>query len=172
MSSRGYLPRLVERLLKIERRTRLIYARLAERSEFPAELREVWRVLAQDENSRRIVLERSSGLLNFMPSLPLISESTLTRVEEQVTAAEAAIQQPRLSVDDALGHALRLEDSEFTDIVDAWERAFSPSLSVLTHNKEPDEETHVRRLIAAVHTFGTNKELRSRATAMWSRYDR
>lgn len=171
MSARIQLPRLVERLLKIERRVRLVYSRLAERAEFPGALREVWSALAEDENAHRTVLERSSGLLNFVPSLPPISEATLRSVEEQVTAVETAVQQPRLSVDEALGHALHLEDSELTEIVDAWERAFSPHLSELTRADTPDEKSHVRRLITAVQTFSTNQELRNRATAVLSRHN-
>lgn len=93
------------------------------------------------------------------------------RVEEQVTAVETAIQQPRLSVDEALEHALYLEDSELTEVVDAWECAFSPHLSELTRAETPDEKSHVRRLIAAVQTFSTNRELRNRATAALSRHD-
>lgn len=161
---------LIEHLLRFERRVRHIYLALSERSEFPAEVRAFWKDMAGEENHHRAYLEQTAGLLNFMEATLAIPEEALARVDERINAAEAAVQQPDLSVDGALRQTLMLESSELGQLENTWLRGFHPSVESLLHAKMPQEEGHVRRLLEATYAFSTDKELHKQAEEIWSTY--
>lgn len=163
---------LIDRLLTFERRIRRIYLTLNERSAFPAALRAFWKDMAEEENQHRAFLEQTVGLLNFMPSPPAIPEAAFTSMEEKIAAAEAAVQQSDLHIDDALRQALLLENSELRQLDDTWLQGFHPSITSLLHAKMPQEEAHLRRLYEATYAFSNDAALHEQAEAMWATYQK
>src|SRR5215207_4751348 len=93
---------LLDRLITYERRVHRMYLALGDRADFPAELRYLWNTLAEGERHHLAILERSAGLLDVMDSPPVVSEEMLAAIETQVTPAEATLQCPELSIDEAL----------------------------------------------------------------------
>lgn len=160
----------IDHLLRFERRMRHIYLTLSERSAFPDEVRAFWKDLAEDENQHRAYLEQTAGLLNFQEATPAVLEELLARVDETIAAAEAAVQRPDLTLDDALRQALLLENSELHQLDHIWLEGFHPSVESLLHAKMPQEAAHVRRLYDAAYAFSTDRELHKQADAMWSTY--
>jgi hypothetical protein len=168
MSPRG----LLERLVDCERRVRRLYLTLGDRAGFPAEVRFFWNCMAEDERHHVAILERSAGLLDLMELPPQISETTLAVVEAKVAAAEAAVEQPDLSNDAALGQALILEGSELNRLDEEWFRGFRPTLGALLQAMAPEEEVHIHRVVEAVHAFSSDKNLQEQAAALWAAYQR
>ena len=165
-----FLHELIDRLLRCERRIHHIYEALGERDGYCAEMRAFWQEMAEDENSHREFLERTAGLLNFMESPPDMVETALANVEAKLIAAETAVKQPDLSPDNALRHALHIENSELRSINEGWIEGFRPSLTLLMHAQFPDEEAHLRRLVDAVERFSTDAALHERAELLWVTY--
>ncbi|MEW6297727.1 MAG: hypothetical protein AB1671_08305 [Thermodesulfobacteriota bacterium] len=161
---------LIDRLINYERRVLQVYRALSEREDMPPPARSFWHKMAEDECHHLAVIEHSSGLLNFMASPPVASETVFAAIEATITEAEAAVQQPALSIDHALAYALLLEGSELNSLQHAWLRGFRPPLETLMHAQLPEEEAHLQRLVNAVHTFSTDPALRQQATALWATY--
>ena len=165
-----FLHEIIDHLLRCERRIRGIYQTLAERSEYNIEVRAFWQDMAKDENNHRAFLEGTAGLLNFMESPPEMVEMALANVEAQLVAAETAVKQDDLSLDDALLQALCIENSELRSLDEAWLEGFRPSLTSLMHAQFPDEEAHIRHLVDAVERFSTDETLQELAKLLWSTY--
>jgi hypothetical protein len=91
-------------------------------------------------------------------------------VEAKIVAAETAVQQTKLSADEALGHAMRLEDGELHSLEEAWCQGLHPALEAMLHAKFPDEEAHIRRLVDAVHQLSPDEALHRQAAALWAAY--
>jgi hypothetical protein len=127
--------------------------------------------MAEEENEHRAFLERSAGRLNFMTAPPEAPETTLANVEAKIAAAETVVQQPYLSADEALRHAMHLEDGELHSLEEAWCQGFHPSLESILHVKIPDEEAHIRRLVDAAHKFSSDEALHRQATTLWATYE-
>lgn len=163
---------LIDRLLKFERRIRDIYLTLSKRSEFSAEVRTFWKEMADEENHHRAFFEQTAGLLNFMQTPPSVAEAVFTRIDEKITAAEAAVQQADLSLDDALRHAIVLEDSELRQLDSAWLEEFHPSAESLLHARIPGEKEHLRRLYEAILAFSSDEALHQQAEALLTTYRR
>jgi hypothetical protein len=161
---------LLERLIDLERRVRRVYLTLGDRPEMPAEVRFFWNCMAEDERHHLAILERSGGLLDLIDSPPAVAEELLSGIVAKVAAAEAAVQRPDLSTDDAFGHALTLEGSELNSLNEAWFHGFRPTLGSLLQAMSPEEEIHIRRLVEAVQAFSADKALQHQATTMWSLY--
>jgi hypothetical protein len=164
--------RLLEQLLAFEQRVRQVYVVLSQCQQFPAELREIWKALAEDETHHIVALERSAHLFSVMESPPTISDQALADVEELVRRAEAMVQQPSLSSDDAFHQVLTLEGSELNRIDSAWMHSFGPTASLLMESLTPATQPHIRRLVDAIHRFSTNPTLRQEADALLAQYDK
>jgi hypothetical protein len=149
---------------------RQIYLILSKRADFPSGKRAFWHDMAEVENAYRAFLERTAGRLSFMTSPPEMPETTLANVEAKIVAAETAVQQPYLSADEALRHALCLEDGELHSLEEAWCQGFHPSLESMLHVRFPEEEAHIRRLGDAVDLWSTDEALRRQAVAFWAIY--
>jgi rubrerythrin len=163
---------LLDRLIDYERRVRSMYLALGDRVDFPATLRYLWNSLAEDERHHLAILERSAALLDVMDSPPVVPEEMLAGIETQVTTAEAVLQRPELSIDDALRQALRLEGSELNSLDEAWFRGFRPAVGALLRAMIPTEDTHIRRLVEGVHTFSPDKGLQHQAADVWTQYQK
>ena len=75
--------RLLEQLLALEQRVRHLYVLLSQRQQFPAELRAVWKAMAEDETHHIVALERSAHLFSVMDFPPSDSRSCSSRVSRQ-----------------------------------------------------------------------------------------
>jgi hypothetical protein len=113
------LYQLIDRLLQCERRIRQIYLTLSARADFPIGLRACWHDMAEEEKAHCAFLERTAGQLNFMSASPGTPETTLANVEAKIAAAETAVQQPHIRADEALRHAMCLEDGELRSLKEA-----------------------------------------------------
>ena len=160
--------RLLEQLLAWERRVRQLYTLLSQQHQFPADLRAVWKALADDETGHIVALERSAHLFSVMDAPPEIPDPTLAAVEATIVAAETAVQQPSLTSDEAFRHALSIEGSEFNRIDEAWFHGFRSTTSLLLHTQLPDDQQHIRRLIDAVHQFSSDNLLAAQADTLWA----
>ena len=163
---------LLDRLINYERRVRSMYLALGDRTHFSAAVRYLWNSLAEDERHHLAILGRSVALLDVMDSPPLVPEEMLAEIETQVTTAEAALQRPDLSIDEALRRALLLEGAELNSLDEAWFRGFRPAVGALLRVMVPTEDTHIRRLVEGVHTFSTDKGLQHQAADLWTQYQK
>jgi hypothetical protein len=164
--------RLFEQLLALERRVRHLYVLLSRREQFPAELRAVWEALAGDETHHIVALERSAHLFSVMDFPPSIPDQVLASVETVLATAEATIQQPSLTSDDAFHQALRIEGSELNRLEEAWMHGFRSTTALLLQTLSPEAQPHIRRLIDAVHSFSSDTALHAEADALWAQYDK
>lgn len=164
--------RLLEQLLVWEQRVRQVYVILSQQQHFPAELRSVWKALAEDETHHIVALERSAHLFSVMDVPPSIPDRTLAEVDATITAAEAAVQQPTVTSDEAFRHALSLEESELNRIDAAWLRGFRLTTSLLLHTQLPKAQQHIRRLVDAVHQFSCDEALSAQADKLWAEYEK
>jgi hypothetical protein len=164
--------RLCEQLLALERRVRSLYILLSRRQQFPAELRAVWEAMVGDETSHIVALERSAHLFSVMDFPPAIPDQVLTSVEAMLADAEATIQQPGLTSDDAFRQALRIEGSELTRLEEAWLRGFRSTTALLLQTLTPEEQPHIGRLVEAVRRFSSDAALHKEADALWAQYDK
>jgi hypothetical protein len=163
---------LLERLTSFERRVRQLYLTLGDHSGWPAELLFFWNAMAEDERHHLAILERSASLLDMIESPPQVSEATLALIDDKITAAETVTQNPDLSSDEALQHALILEGSEINSLDAAWFQSFRSSLGALLQAMTPDEDVHIHRLVNAVHAFSKNKALQEQAASLWASFQR
>lgn len=163
--------RLLEQLLALEQRVRQIYVRFSQQPQFPDDLRAVWKALAEDETHHIVGLERSAHLFSVMDSPPSIPDQVVASVAAVITRAEAALQQPSLTSDAALHHALQIEGSELNHLDEAWLHGFRSTTNVLLQALAPETQQHVRRLIDAAHRFSTDPTLPTEADALWKQYD-
>lgn len=163
---------LLERLVSFERRVRQLYLMLGDRANMPAEVRFFWNRMAEDERHHLAILERSAGLIDLLEAPPQVSEEVLAAIEEKIAAAETAVQRSDLSLTDALGQSLILEGSEINSLDEAWFRGFRSTIASLLQAMMPEEETHIRRLVEAVHTFSPDKALQDQAAMLWATYQR
>lgn len=154
----------------MEQRVRQVYVALSHHQQFPAPLCAVWKAMAEDETHHIVALERSAYLLSVMESSPSISAQALAHVEVILGTAQAIVQQPTLTSDDAFHLALQIEGSELNHIDAAWLHSFRPTASLLLKAFAPDTQQHVRRLIDAVYYFSINMALHIEADALWARY--
>jgi hypothetical protein len=163
--------RLLEQLLVLERRVRHLYVFFSQRQQFPAELRVVWEAMAEDETHHIVALERSAHLFSVMDSPPSIPGHVVESVETVLASAEASIQQPSLTSDDAFRQALRIEGSELTRLEEAWMQGFRSTTALLLQTLAPEEQLHLRRLHDAMHRFSSDTTLHAEADALWTQYD-
>jgi hypothetical protein len=91
-------------------------------------------------------------------------------VETVVATAEAVVQNPDLTDDEALGQALAMEGSELNRLEDAWLHGFRITTSLLLRTLAPEMPSHIRRLVDAAHSFTANPALREQADALWATY--
>jgi len=126
--------------------------------------------MAEDERHHLAILERSAGLLDVMDAPPEVPEEVLVGVATKLVAAEAAVQRPDLSSDEALRQALILESSELNSLDEAWFGGFRPTLGSLLQAMAPEEEVHIRRLVEAAQAFSADTALHAQATAVWVAY--
>jgi rubrerythrin len=161
---------LLDRLIGFERRVRQLYLTLGDRAETPAEVRFFWNSMAEDERHHLAILERSVSLLDLMDSPPQVSEDVLASVDEKIAAAEAAVQGPDFSTDEAFRQALTLEGSEVNSLDEAWFRGFRFTVGSLLQAMAPEEEVHIRRLVEATHQFSTDEALHEQAANLWVAY--
>jgi len=164
--------RLLEQLLALEQRVRHLYVLLSQQTQFPAEVCTVWKALAEDETHHIVALERSAHLFSVMDSPPSIPHQVLASVEALVTNAEAQIQQPSLTCEDALHQALQLEGSELNHLEEAWLQGFRPTTSLLLQTLAPGVQPHIHRLVEAVHRFSSDPTLHAEADALQAQYDK
>ncbi len=164
--------RLLEQLLKMEQRVRQVYVVLSQHQQFPAELRTLWSVMAEDETHHIIALERSAHLLSVMDFPPSIVENVLANVETIITTAEASVQQPSLTSDEAFHQALLIEGSELNHINAAWMHGFRSTTRLLLETFVPEAHQHVRRLIEAAHRFSTDATVHAEANTLCSQYEK
>jgi hypothetical protein len=108
--------------------------------------------MAEDERHHLAILERSAGLLDVMDAPPEVPEEVLVGVATKLVAAEAAVQRPDLSSDEA------------------WFGGFRPTLGSLLQAMAPEEEVHIRRLVEAAQAFSADTALHAQATAVWVAY--
>lgn len=164
--------RLLEHLLALEQRVRQVYVVLSQRQQFSADLRAMWKAMAEDETHHIVTLERSAHLFSVMESPPAISDQALAEVEFVIGSAEATAQQPTLTSDEAFHQALALEGSELNRIDAAWLHSFRPTTGILLEALTPAAQLHIRRLVDAVHHLSTNTTLHEEADALWAQYDK
>lgn len=164
--------RLLEQLLALEQRVRNVYVLLSQQEQFSAEEREVWKALAEDETHHIITLERSAHLFSVMDAPPTIPDQVLAHVEALVTAAEASMQRPHLTLDEALRQALQLEGSELNHLDEAWLQGFRPTTSLLLQTLAPGTQPHIHRLVEAVRRFSSDTALQAEADILQAQYDK
>ena len=164
--------RLLEQLLVWEQRVRQVYTLLSQQHQFPADLRAMWKALAADETHHIVALERSAHLFSVMDAPPEIPGHTLAAVEATIVAAETAVRQPSLTIDEAFRQALSLEESELNRIDAAWLHGFRSTTSLLLHTQLPETQQHIRRLVDAVHHFSSDEALSAQADRLWAEYEK
>ena len=160
---------MLQHLIALERRVRDIYRLLSEHPRCSPTLRSFWQAMVEDETHDIITLERSSYVCDVMEHPPAIDEG-LARVEAALATAEAIVQNPSLTEDEALRQALHLEASELNRMEDAWLHGFRVTTSLLLRVLAPDMSTHIRRLVDAVHHSSTDPMLHAQADALWAAY--
>ncbi len=162
----------VDRLLMLERRVCRIYRNWAANERFPADLRSFWGDMAEDEKQHITTLERSAGLLNFAVAPLDTSTAQIEKIEAKISSPEGVSDEPELSVDQALSHAIALEGSELNQLDNSWLEGFHPDLGKLLQAWTPAHEEHIRRLSDAVYRFARNENLHKEASALLSEYER
>jgi hypothetical protein len=164
--------RLLDQLLALEQRVRHVYVLLSQQQQFPDDLRAVWKALAEDETHHIVALERSAHLFSVMDFPPSIPDNVVASVETVLATAEASLQQPSLTSDNALRQALQIEGSELNNLDEAWMHGFRSTTNLLLQALAPETQRHVRLLIDAVHRFSTDTVLHAEADALWKQYDK
>jgi hypothetical protein len=157
----------LNQLLDYERRVGRLYFTLGLRSSFSADFRSFWHHMAEDERHHATVLERSRSLIPLQQEAPQALAPMFHAIEQQLTAAEEAVDHIDLSANEALRYALLLESSELNQLETSWRHTFPPSLSTVLTLLSPEDNLHLRRLVEAVHAFSTDKLLQEQATALW-----
>jgi hypothetical protein len=160
------------RLLDYERRIASLYLSLGNRSTFSRELRTFWHRMAEDERRHVLVLQRSTAVQDLQESTPVGSDDLFYEIDRQLAAAEAALGQIDIGVDEALRHAVLLESSELNRLSDAWFHSFPPALRTLLTALMPEDNVHLRHLLEAVHAFSSDKALHEQAISLWVKYQR
>jgi hypothetical protein len=161
---------MLEQLIDLERRVRQVYRLLSERPQFSPTLRSFWAAMVDDETHHIVTLERSAYVPDTLDHPPAIADAVLAEVEKAVATAEAGVQNPSLTGDDALRQALLLEGSELNRLDDAWLHGFRSTTSLLLRTLAPDLLSHIRRLVDAVHSTSTDPTLHAQADALWASY--
>lgn len=156
-----------EHLRQCEWRVRQIYLALSERVDVAEELRFFCRCMAEYERRDIVMLEESSRLhtSNASPSVP---EVTLLEVERSGATAEELATQAVLTTNDVLRLALHIEGSTLKRLDQMWIEGFGPMFSCLLQELAPDAEVRTRRLIEAIHVFGTDPSLRDKVSSLWA----
>ncbi|MGE0821137.1 MAG: hypothetical protein AB7G75_11145 [Candidatus Binatia bacterium] len=162
---------VLDHLLNLERRVRDVYRTLSERTEFPDQLRSFWRSMAEDETHHIITLERSAHLFEVMERAPSGLDADIAKVEETIAQAESTVRRAVLTSDDALLMGLTIEGSELNQLDETWLQSFRSTSRLLLEALTPSHESHIRRLVDAVHRFSVIKELHVTADTLWSRYE-
>jgi hypothetical protein len=126
--------------------------------------------MAEDETHDIVALERSAYVCDIMEHPPAIPDEVLARVEAVVATAEAIVQNPSLTEDEALRQALRMEESELNRMEDAWLHGFRVTTSLLLRALAPDMPSHIARLIEAVHSGCADPILHAQADALGVAY--
>jgi hypothetical protein len=163
---------VVQHLIDLERRVRDIYRILSEHPQCSPALRSFWQAMAEDETHDIVTLERSAYVCDVMEHPPAIPDEVLARVAAVVAAAEALVQNPSLTEDEALRQALHLEASELNRMEDAWLHGFRVTTSLLLRALAPEMPIHIRRLVDAVHSSSTDPTLHAQADALWATYQK
>ena len=109
-------------------------------------------------------------MMDLQESSPVGSDDVFRTIEQQLTAAEAAMRQVNISADEALRQAVILEGSELNRLDDTWFRSFPPTLQALLTALMPEDNVHLRRVVEAAHAFSTDKALHEQATSLWVKY--
>lgn len=161
---------ILERLITLERRVRQVYRNLSEHPQCAPAQRALWQAMADDETHDIVALERSAYVCDVMDHPPDIPDDMLAGVEAVVTAAEAVVQNPGLTEDEALRQALHLEESELNRLEDAWLHGFRITTSLLLRALAPDMQTHIGRLVDAVHSSSADPSLHAQANALGAAY--
>jgi hypothetical protein len=161
---------ILQHLIALERRVRDIYRLLSDRPQCAPALRSLWQAMAEDETHDIVTLERSAYVCDVMEHPPAIPDEVLTCMEAVVATAEAIVQNPRLTEDEALGQALHLEASELNRMEDDWLHGFRVTTSLLLRALAPEMSSHIRRLVEAVHKSSTDPTLHAQADALWAAY--
>lgn len=160
----------LEQLIDLERRVRAIYRLLSEQPQFTTALRSFWAAMVDDETHHIVTLERSAHVPEALEHPPAIADTVLASVEHAVATAEARVQSPTLTGDDALRQALLLEGSELNRLDDAWLHGFRITTSLLLRALASDLPSHIRRLVDAVHRCSADETLHAQADALWATY--
>jgi hypothetical protein len=161
---------VLQHLIDLERRVRDIYRILSDRPQCSPVRRSFWQAMADDETHDIVTLERSAYVCDVMEHPPSIPDAVLTRLLAVVASAEAVVQNPSLTEDEALRQALHLEASELNRLEDAWLRGFRVTTSLLLRALAPEMPSHIRRLVDAVYAFSTDPTLHAQADALWATY--
>jgi len=161
---------MIEQLIGLERRVRQVYRLLSERPQFSPALRSLWLAMFDDETHHIVTLERSAHVPEALEHPPTITDTVLASVEKAVATAEAVVQNPSVTGDEALRQALLLEGSELNRLDDAWLQGFRITTSLLLRVLAQDLPSHIRRLVDAVHTYSTDEALHAQADALWASY--
>jgi hypothetical protein len=161
---------VLQHLIALERRVRDIYCILSDRPQCSPALRSFWQAMAEDETHDIITLERSAYVCDVMEHPPVIPDDVLAHVEAVVASAEAVVQNPGLTEDEALRQALHLEGSELNRLEDAWLHGFRVTTSLLLRALAPEMSSHIRRLVEAVHNSSTDPTLHGQADTLWATY--
>lgn len=132
----------------------------------------MWTALAEDEKHHSMALERSADLFSVMDVPPSIPDCTLAEVAATISAAETAVRQPNVTIDDAFRQALAIEGSEMNRIDATWLHGFRSTTSILLHTQLPATAQHLRRLVSAIHQFSTDPMLAAQANALWAAYEK
>jgi hypothetical protein len=162
---------LLQQLLTFERRVRDIYRTFSRYAGFTEPVRLFWSTMAEDETHHVVSLERSAHLFSVLDSSPAVIETEIARVEETISAAEIATQQPTVTLNEALQIGLLIEGSELNHLDEAWVQGFRSTCRLLLQSLTPSHAAHVRRLVDAVHEFSSDNELRVKAEALWKTYE-
>ena len=163
---------LLERLIELERRVHRIYCALGDCPTFQAGVRFLWKCLAEDERRHLATLQRSEQLLNLAQAPPAIAEEVFIDVTAKLEAAEHAVQQSELTLDEAFQHALNLEGSELNRLDESWFGSFPPAVRDVLGLLAPTEDEHLRRLVEAVQTSSQDRGLHDQATQLWIDHQR
>lgn len=161
---------ILQQLIALERRVRNIYRILSERPQCSPGQCSFWQAMVEDETHDIITLERSAYVCDVMEHPPAVSDEVLARVEAVVAAAEASVQNPHLTEDEALCQALCLEASELSRMEDAWLHGFRVTTSLLLRALAPEMSSHIHRLVDAVHSASTDPALHIQADALEAAY--
>ena len=159
-----------QHLTDLERRVRRHLSHSEGSSAVSPALRTVWQAMTDDETHHIVTLERSAHVCDVMEHPPSIPDDVLARMEAVVATAEAVVQNPSLTEDEALREALHLEGSELNRLEDAWLQGFRVTTSLLLRALAPDMPSHIRRLVDVVYSSSTDPTLHAQADALWATY--